>query len=215
MRLLSLLPAILSLSATVGWADTVSDEFTVFNPGGGIYEQVGVMENGTLFGVNAACFGVCSGLPCPPPVPAAPSCTGESPLNIYYINDPAAPDPAQFGKPTNVIDARGFPDDITGIANIAGASGTVLRLAFTSMPENFPPVVPNPLPNPLPPGNVLETGPIDMTSYLNPALQSAGYTATFFSNSDVPEPASVGLLGGLMLAGLLIRNRRSKSGHAA
>lgn len=51
-------------------------------------------------------------------------------------------------------------------------------------------------------------GPFDATKYLPQYLQCEGWTATFSSDSEVPEPTSVGLACGLGVLGLAAWRRR-------
>jgi len=128
----------------------------------------------------------------------------EDPNAIYTLATP--PDPTQFGNATTFCEfsspcGPGLPQqyysDIFGVASVNG----VLYMAFSSDAEGGSPygiqgAIFLPEPN----------GFYNATMYLDPTLQSLGYTAWF--QSSVPEPASLLLIGSGI--GLLARKLRKK-----
>lgn len=104
-----------------------------------------------------------------------------NPTAINYLGGVAV-DSAQFGN-YGIVLAGSTPVDIYGIAT-GGPDG--LDLAFSPGPVAATYAIQNPVP---------DTGlPIDMTMYLDPALQAVGDTAWFTASGafteNVPEPAT-------------------------
>jgi hypothetical protein len=132
----------------------------------------------------------------------------ENPQTVFTVPG-VAPDPARIGFPTNLIEPGGSNmfSDIFGVASLDGA----LFLAFSSDDEVTVPFLP------IGPISRSETtaGPYDATMYLSPTLRSAGFTAQFFSDVEVPEPPSPILVASGLLGLALIRRRTAmnRPGH--
>jgi MYXO-CTERM domain-containing protein len=116
----------------------------------------------------------------------------------------------QFGNYTQLMDPGGSRSDVFGIANIGSSYIPIYVFGFTSdgggeqaSTSDF-----------YKSGGTVTTldegngGPFDATKYLPQYLQSEGWSATFTSDSEVPEPASMGLASGLVVLGLLAWRRR-------
>jgi hypothetical protein len=159
----------------------ISDVLTVLGPTGAIFGQVGVNEDGTIFGLNAASTGPAESLD--------PVLT----TGTYYINQPGLAN-ATSPFPLFLVDP-GPPALISDEAGDVRVNG-VLFIGFSSDSEADMILVS---------GGIQEAGPVDMTPFLNPTLQAQGYTATF--QSDVPEPLSMGMLSGLIAIALLVGTR--------
>jgi hypothetical protein len=178
-----LLPlACLLLAAVPGVADSISDTLIVFSPNGAIFAQVSALQSQEGNGTN-----------------------------VFLIGNPFIADPAQFGHATTLCEVAGCnatspPSDFSDIFGVVEA--TILGqnfffLAFTSDGENGTSF-----------GNqgaiFLNEVPgfaYNATMYLLPSLQAQGYTATFVSDGEVPEPTSLVLLGTGLL-GLMGVSRR-------
>ncbi len=108
---------------------------------------------------------------------------------VFYVPGIAI-DMSQDGNYGNVVDGLGNPLEVFGVAY---GGPDVYDLGFGLQSEASIDPVQNP---------VLDTGiPIDMTMYLDPALQAAGDTATFIVSANspaVPEP----LTWAMMVVGL-------------
>lgn len=122
----------------------------------------------------------------------------ENPNTIYYVPGVAI-DANQFGNYTVLTEPDGSISDAFGIAT-GGPDGLDLAFQSDGDPGYFGPG-PNAIVLP-------ENGPVSATMYLDPGLQAKGYTAVFWSDSDVPEPAAWAMmLTGFGLAGLALRRR--------
>jgi hypothetical protein len=122
------------------------------------------------------------------------------PSMIDYL--PGVPvDVSEFGNYGVVLEGS-VPVDIFGIA-VDGPDPYDLAFAPGAVAQTY--TVQNPVP---------DTGlPIDMTMYLDPALQADGYTAFFSASGNfiisVPEPATWAImLVGVGLLGATLRGRR-------
>jgi hypothetical protein len=114
---------------------------------------------------------------------------GENPTQIHYLAGIAV-DGAQFGNATTLYDDPAFPNVYSDIFGIATGGPDGLNLAFSSDSETTPVSFGNFA------LNFFEgSGVFDATMYLDPSLRAQGYTAQFVSDSEVPEPASLVLLG--------------------
>jgi hypothetical protein len=140
---------------------------------------------------------------------------------IGFIPVPGLIDPSQFGNPTYLSGAVGTLSDMYGIIRSPNSPGG-FALGYLSDDEvaGFdillasqlfgvdPQVIANAIPNaPLenPNGD-------DATKYLDPVLQAQGVTATFTSDSEVPEPVEavrLAGLGGMGVIGLVLGRRRA------
>jgi hypothetical protein len=92
--------------------------------------------------------------------------------------------------------------DVVGISQ--ALAGPVLFLAFNSDNDTIPFPFGRVGTNIVPEGD----GHIDVTSFLNPVLVTNGFTAQFFSDPEVPEPATPGVLATGLLAIAVIAGKR-------
>lgn len=176
----SLALACVMFTAVPGMADAISDTLTVYGPNGTVFAQISALDSQEGNGTN-----------------------------VFLIGNPFLADPAQFGHATTLCEVAGCNatspasdfSDIFGVVQATIAGQNFYFLAFTSDGENGTAF-----------GNqgtsfVLEVPGFayDATKYLLPSLQRQGYTATFVSDGEVPEPSSMLLMGGgiLALAGAL------------
>lgn len=135
---------------------------------------------------------------------AAPE--SEPPNETYIINvDPDVwANPGQFGNYTTLLEQDGSISDYFGVALVGG----IYYLAFSS----------DPAPTAFyfgTSGHVTvlneQSAPFDMAQYLAVSLRDQGWTATFQSDIDVPEPPAIAIfcVGSLGLIGCHIRRRAS------
>jgi hypothetical protein len=112
-------------------------------------------------------------------VTATPDEIAADPYAVFYVSGVAV-DVTQDGNYSDIVDGDGNAIELFGVAN-GGPDGYDLGFAYQAIAAGYP--VQN---------AVMPTGaPIDMTMYLDPALQLAGYTASLIvsgANSGVPEP---------------------------
>ncbi|MDD5298597.1 MAG: PEP-CTERM sorting domain-containing protein [Rhodocyclaceae bacterium] len=132
--------------------------------------------------------------------------------NLYYF-DPlsVSVNDSQLGNYRTLLEPDGVTwSDTYGVIGVPGVSGNVL--AFISDLNSYPPIqnasveVAGYAPWVLEPGERAFTIEYDATMFLSDAMRQDGFTATF--QSDVPEPASMALLGLAGLAGAFARRRK-------
>lgn len=117
---------------------------------------------------------------------------------------------AQFGNYTQLMDPNGTRSDVFGIANIGSKYLPMYVFGFTSDGSGEQASTSDFYKS----GGLVTTlnegngGPFDATKYLPQYLQCEGWTATFTSDSEAPEPASTGLATGLAMLGLAVWRRR-------
>jgi PEP-CTERM motif len=134
----------------------------------------------------------------------------EVPNAIYFIGVTGLIDRTMYGKPNILLD----PPDFTMISDAVGVVfvGGDYYLGFKSDSDTGTPAITFGTGTPT---YLNETDArVDVTKFLNPALRDAGYTAYFRSDvvetSEVPEPATVVLLGaGLCVAGAVRKRVRA------
>jgi hypothetical protein len=169
-------------------ADAISDTLTVYNPAGMAVQTLSVMESDEGSGDQ-----------------------------VFYIGVSSLADPAQFGHATTLCESapcnantpRGDLSDIFGVVQIVTGGHTHYYLGFASDGENGIPAGTESVFGGLGDNFTIEmpSVPVDVTKYLDPTKQAAGWTAKFTSDGDVtsiPEPSTLVLLGtGLVgLAGI-------------
>lgn len=160
-----------------------SDVMTVYNPNGSVYQQI-------------FAFGY------------------EETNNEYFFSPSLVQvDPSQYNNYTTLLDPTGSWSDVFGVDYIYGV-GYVL--SFLSSQQTFPPppasqvytknlAAANPVPDIADSNGNYLTIAYDASQYLSPVMQNEGYTATF--QSDIPEPATLGLL----VLGSFAASRRRRS----
>jgi len=153
----------------------VSDILTVYDSNSTIVGQLTLREDGTWFGLHAACNG--------------PTCgTLEDSANLYYLDLPTL-SLVNTSTPTMVLESANVGSDVFGVTNL-GFGYTVLSFRSDGETVQFIPGAGYTL---VPEGN----GNFDLTSYIQPGL---GYTATFYSDpAETPEPGTAALLAGGIL----------------
>jgi len=138
-------------------------------------------------------------------------------------------DPAQYGRYIVLFDTGPVTriSDVIGIYAMKSPTGNVLNFGFASDNETMSPSLTKFIaPGVAPPPAIPETGPIDVTRFLNPALQANAWKATFSSDvengvgtgspASVPEPGAwVMLLTGLGAIGAALRSARRRTSQPA
>ena len=168
--------ACIVLAAVPGMANAISDTLTVYKPDGSIYAQVSATEgaegNGnTLFIIPIRALTKITTGNSPTTLCEALPCSASSPVSNFSD---------LFGVFFTKAPGQTLPGYYLGFYS-DGESGT----AFGSNGKTF----------------LLETPgvPVDATGYVDPLLVRRGWTATFVSDGDVPEPTSLVLMGSGLL----------------
>lgn len=198
LTLTTLALALMSPAFAQSPSSPLSDELTVFNPAGAIDTQLQLFEDGTT-ACTATTF-TCAAV-------ANMNLGTEDPAGLYYITAPV--NQALFGSPINVFGSGDVsPSNPTGLSDIVGVAtpdgGATFVLGFTSDNETQPPAF-----GPVGGINASEdNGPINVSNYLSAGLQGQGWTASFTSDSDAPEPATLSLIACAGLVGLVLGRRK-------
>lgn len=182
MRRLLILSALALFAVAGTWAGTaaISDSLTVYSPTSVIVGQVGVYDDGSIFGFHAACTGPTCGV------------TEDSP-NIYYIDLSGLTNYTNTTPNTMLLDSPSVGSDVFGQINLDAG----FRLFFESNNGTVE-FLPNSSYLLVPEGN----GYADATAYLTADLRASGYTAQFYSVPDAaaPEPGTLLFLACGLLA---------------
>ncbi|MGD0498469.1 MAG: PEP-CTERM sorting domain-containing protein [Bryobacteraceae bacterium] len=168
---------------------TVSDSMTVFDSQGNPVHQLILYENGTI---GCLVDGECA--------QTGPGNIGEDPNSVYYFTNVAI-DTGMWGDNERVLEPDSSNGDMFGVALLSPEN---LVLGFSSDTETIPVPYPN--------GQFGDChsqwegdGYFDATGFLSPDLRNLGYTAQFYSDTDVPEPSTLTLFGGALLAAFGLR----------
>jgi hypothetical protein len=177
----------------------ISDELAVYNPDGSLSQSVTLYENGIAW-ISVPGIGLSE---------QYPGLTGEGALCpdqcVIYAAGFGAANPALAGSPDVILlEGANFSlSDFVGIYIDPTFGGTFY---FASDANEGPELSPH-----INIGCVAVGDLCDITDLLAPGAIEAGYTATFFSNGDVPVPEPITLsLFGAGLAGAVAFRRRKK-----
>ena len=194
-RLFVCLTVLVLLLAAAAQAATIpSDVLSITDPNKNVVARLSLFEDGTV---------TCEGpLGCQQTGPVGtPEDAG---LQIYFFTGVPI-DETQVTVPTVLLEDPATISDVVGIMNVGGA----LVFGFISFDIPLTDIG-------LPPDSILvnEPGDHDVSRYMTPSLQSAGFTATFTSDGDaVPEPATMSLVGVAAVGLLLLRRRLQRHGN--
>ena len=207
------LGAILSLCSQAALAVPISDQFAIYYPDGSLEQSVTIYEDGSAFAVFPGAY------------VGNPGNFFGDPATYYVGPYPFAPFSGEGLACPGQCYGAGF-----GLANGELAGGPILWLYDGASVSDYLGVYINSDPNnpfagfyfASDPEADFQFGPgtnqgcvaignaCDVTGLLAPGLIEAGWTATFFSDGDVPEPMTLSLFGAGLVGAAAIRRRKKK-----
>lgn len=171
----------------------ISDQFAIYNPDGSLEQSLTIYEDGSTwlihpaFGAEPYPFASGEGLTCP-----GPNCYS---IGWGFANASLAGDPRLvLFEGNSLSDYLGVYIDRccdNGSFYFASDAGVGPESPFHF---NF--------------GCVVLGSVCDITDLLTPGAVEAGYTATFFSAGDVPEPLTLSVFGAGLVGAVAMRRRK-------